>query len=147
MPATQVAPGCSRTSFFQKSNYASPQSNSPLPARNPESMSGSMTLIGPGSTVQSVQVKVYRTSCEHFAVIYPQKKVCRPIGVINIKNIILEKLDKGFKIRQKGFDSPVCFTFLSETEKELDLWLTAFTCITSGTISSCTLPILMEDDE
>lgn len=115
--------------------------------RNPESMSGAMTLIGPGKHMQSVLVKVYRTSCEHFAVIYPQKKVCRPLGVMNIKNIILERLDNGFKIRQKGFDSPMCFTFISETPKELNQWVDAFTSCSGGTLSSCTLPILMEDEE
>uniref|UniRef100_A0A8D8S091 PH domain-containing protein n=1 Tax=Cacopsylla melanoneura TaxID=428564 RepID=A0A8D8S091_9HEMI len=147
MPAAQIAPGCSSTPFFQKPYTADESQDSMTILRSPESMSGAMTLIGPGNHMQSVQVKVYRTSCEHFAVIYPQKKVCRPLGVMNIKNIILERLENGFKIRQKGFDSPLCFTFISETPKELNLWVDAFTCCSTGTLSSCTLPILEEDEE
>lgn len=146
MPAAQIAPGCSRNAFFQKSYTAPPASDSISILHNPESMSGAMTLIGPGNHRQPVLVKVYRTSCEHFAVIYPQKKVCRPLGVMNIRNIILERLENGFKIRQKGFDSPLCFTFISETPKELNSWVEAFTCCSAGTLSS-TLPILMEDEE
>ncbi|KAG8227854.1 hypothetical protein J437_LFUL006477 [Ladona fulva] len=125
---------------------------------NPELMSGSLTLLGPvNKHSQSVQVKVYRTSLEHFAVVYPQKKVCRPLGVLNLKNAHVERLGGettkkgdekdgetlGFVVRQRGFDSPFCLTFLLEAPyaspyfpfsaapkrdlaKDLEQWMEAF---------------------
>lgn len=140
---------------------------------NPELMSGSLTLMGPGNKhSQSVQVKVYRTSLEHFAVVYPQKKVCRPLGVLNLRNAHVERLlpanntakissgdqkdgvksssneTLGFVVRQRGFDSPFCLTFLLETPyvspyspfsapprrdlaKDLEQWMAAFRCSNS----------------
>ncbi|XP_046382898.1 uncharacterized protein LOC124153646 [Ischnura elegans] len=152
---------------------------------NPELMSGSLTLVGPGNKhSQSVQVKVYRTSLEHFAVIYPQKKVCRPLGVLNLRNAHVERLcdtvlpssvgncpkpvdlkktsqgDRmGFVVRQRGFDSPFCLTFLLEgpstspfaatlsggafpqravqkdLNRDLEQWMAAFRCAPGGGLS------------
>ncbi|XP_071442121.1 uncharacterized protein [Hetaerina americana] len=153
---------------------------------NPELMSGSLTLMSPGNKhSQSVQVKVYRTSLEHFAVIYPQKKVCRPLGVLNLRNAHVERLydsgpavvnltkpsdldlkkggggDRmGFVVRQRGFDSPFCLTFLLEgpacgtspyaatlagpysptrvqrdLTRDLEQWMAAFRCAPAGGLS------------
>lgn len=122
------------------------------PCWNPEAMSGSMTLISPSGQYQNVQVKVYRTSLEHFAVLYPQKKVCRPLGVINLRNSHIEPLTNtkgqpGFTLRQQGFDSPMCLTFLSESTRELEAWLVAFGAGGSPTPQPTLLPVLTEDDE
>jgi hypothetical protein len=118
---------------------------------NPETMSGSMTLVGPGKHCQSVQVKVYRTSLEHFAVLYPQKKVCRPLGVLNLRNTCVERLpggkQPGFIVRQRGFDTPMCLTFLSESPRDLDSWVLAFTSRNSPTLHQSSLPIVEEDEE
>lgn len=121
------------------------------PCWNPETMSGSMTLIGSGGHCQDVQVKVYRTSLEHFAVLYPQKKVCRPLGVINLRNTRVEPLTNakgqpGFTLRQQGFDTPMCLTFLSESARDLDAWLAAFGS-SSPSSQPTLLPVLSEDDE
>lgn len=114
---------------------------------NTENMSGYMTLVSPNGHRQGVQVKVYRTSVEHFAVIYPQKKVCRPLGVLNLRNTMIERYgDEGFLVRQKGFDSPVVLTFLMENKKELDYWIMAFTARTSPLVHQSSLPIVEEED-
>ncbi|CAD6208636.1 GSCOCG00010613001-RA-CDS [Cotesia congregata] len=115
---------------------------------NTENMSGYMTLIGPKGHRQGVQVKVYRTSVEHFAVIYPQKKVCRPLGVLNLKNTTIERLrDEGFVVRQKGFDTTtITLTFLVENKKELDYWILAFTARSSPLVHQSSLPIVEEEE-
>ncbi|KYN08065.1 hypothetical protein ALC62_00910 [Cyphomyrmex costatus] len=114
---------------------------------NTENMSGYMTLIGPNGHRQRVQVKVYRTSVEHFAVIYPQKKICQPLGVLNLRNTIVERYeDEGFLVRQKGGDLPVPLTFLMEKRSELDYWILAFTARTSPLMHHSSLPIVEEEE-
>lgn len=141
MPADVAT--CSRTPFLQNMDYG---------CRNPEEMSGYMTLIGPAKQKQPVHVKVYRTSLEHFAVVCPQKKVCRPLGVINLRNTCLEPLatetkQPGFVVRQRGFDTPMCLTFISESPRDLDSWIVAFTSRSSPTLHQSSLPIVEEDEE
>lgn len=114
---------------------------------NTENMSGYMSLVGPAGHRQGVQVKVYRTIAEHFAVIYPQKKVCRPLGVLNLRNTIIERhADDGFIVRQKGCDSPIALTFLVENPKELDFWILAFTARSSPLVHQSSLPIVEEEE-
>lgn len=115
-------------------------------------MAGNMILLGNNKIKQPVQVKVYRTSVEHFAVVYPMKKVCRPLGVLNLRNTMIERLSTakqfGFTVRQCGFDTPLCsLTFFSESGKELDRWIDAFTCRNSSSGHISSLPIVKEDDE
>ncbi|KAL0272742.1 UNVERIFIED_CONTAM: hypothetical protein PYX00_005603 [Menopon gallinae] len=122
---------------------------------NPEEMAGNLTLLGNNKVKQPVQVKVYRTSIEHFAVLYPQKKVCRPLGVLNLKNTMVERLSSprqpGFTVRQCGFDTPLCsLTFISETNRELERWINAFTCRSksaSSRLITSSLPVVEEDEE
>lgn len=143
MPADVAS--CSRTPFLQKEiDYGYHTS--------PEMMNGYMTLSAPGRHRQPVHVKVYRTSLEHFAVVSPQKKICRPLGVLNLKNTLVEQLpaeskQPGFMVRQKGFDSPTCLTFVPETPMDLEDWIVAFTCRSSPTLRQSSLPIVEEDEE
>uniref|UniRef100_A0A1B6HB31 PH domain-containing protein n=1 Tax=Homalodisca liturata TaxID=320908 RepID=A0A1B6HB31_9HEMI len=145
MPADVAS--CSRTPFLQKEvDYG--YYNHP----NPEMMSGYMTLLGPGKHRQPVHVKVYRTSLEHFAVVCPQKKVCRPLGVLNLRNTLVERLpaeskQPGFVVRQRGFDTPMCLTFIAENPRDLDDWIVAFTSRSSPTLHQSSLPIVEEDEE
>lgn len=116
-----------------------------------ETKSGSITLIAPNGRRQGVNVIVYHTSLEHFAVLYPQKKICRPLGVINLRNTTIERLtDKqqcGFKVRQQGYDTPMTLTFLCEL-RDLESWLVAFTSRCSPTLRhQSSLPIVEEDEE
>lgn len=118
-------------------------------------------------------MKVYRTSLEHFAVVYPQKKVCRPLGVLNLRNTRVERLSSdvsrnpltnalgdikirgrsrdeplaGFIVRQRGFDTPNCLTFISESPKDVDSWVKAFTAQQTATLHAPPLPMVEEDEE
>lgn len=115
---------------------------------NTENMAGCMTLLGPnGGHRQAVQVKVYRTSIEHFCVIYPQKKISRPIGVLNLRNTTIERIgDEGFLVRQKGCDSPIALTFLLDNPKDIDYWILAFTPRSSPLLHQSSLPIVEEEE-
>lgn len=116
-----------------------------------ETKSGSITLIANNGRKQSVNVIVYRTSLEHFAVLYPQKKICRPLGVITLKNTTVEamkdkKQESGFIVRQQGYDTPMTLTFLCES-RDLDSWLVAFTSRCSPTLRhQSSLPIVEEEE-
>lgn len=115
-----------------------------------ETKSGSITLIAANGRKQGVNVIVYRTTLEHFAVLYPQKKICRPLGVINLKNTTVETLtDKqqcGFQVRQQGYDTPMTLTFLCES-RDLDSWLVAFTSRCSPALRhQSSLPIVEEEE-
>lgn len=119
-----------------------------------ETKSGAITLISPNGRRQGVNVIVYQTTLEHFAVLYPQKKICRPLGVINIKTTKVERLpDKqsGFSVRQLGFDTPMTLTFLCES-RDLESWLSAFAHIKNvvggmGLRHQSSLPCVEEDEE
>lgn len=115
-----------------------------------ETKSGSITLIAANGRKQGVNVIVYRTTLEHFAVLYPQKKICRPLGVINLKNTTVETMTEkqqcGFKVRQQGYDTPMTLTFLCES-RDLDSWLVAFTSRCSPALRhQSSLPIVEEEE-
>jgi len=117
-----------------------------------EIKTGCLTLIAMNGRRQGVNVKVYRTSLEHFAVLYPQKKICRPLGVINLRHTSMENLndkqEPGFKVRQQGYDTPMTLTFLCDSPRELDSWVVAFTSRCSPTLRhQSSLPIVEEDEE
>ncbi|KAL6254428.1 hypothetical protein P5V15_014477 [Pogonomyrmex californicus] len=136
----------SHTNFLQY-NQSSLKNSNVDSCWNTENMSGYMTLIGPNGHRQRVQVKVYRTSVEHFAVIYPQKKICQPLGVLNLRNTTVERYeDEGFLVRQKGGDLPIALTFLMEKKNELDYWILAFTARTSPLVHHSSLPIVEEEE-
>lgn len=132
---------------FLRYNQSSLKNSNVDSCWNTENMSGYMTLIGPNGHRQRVQVKVYRTSVEHFAVIYPQKKICQPLGVLNLRNTTIERYeDEGFVVRQKGGDLPIALTFLMEKRSELDYWILAFTARTSPLVHHSSLPIVEEEE-
>lgn len=132
---------------FLRYNQSSLKNSNVDSCWNTENMSGYMTLIGPNGHRQRVQVKVYRTSVEHFAVIYPQKKICQPLGVLNLRNTTVERYeDEGFLVRQKGGDLPIALTFLMEKRSELDYWILAFTARTSPLVHHSSLPIVEEEE-
>lgn len=53
-----------------------------------------------------LQVKVYRTTLEHFAVVYPQKKVCRPLGFVNLRHTVVDRLPAGDDSRLVHLSGP-----------------------------------------
>ena len=114
---------------------------------NTENVSGKMKLVSPDGQKQSCQVNVYRTSVEHFAVIYPENNTTRPLGVLNLRNTTIERLgDDSFLIRQKGCDTPVALTFILENSEDIDYWILAFTPRSSPLAHHSCLPIVQEEE-
>ncbi|VVD03380.1 unnamed protein product [Leptidea sinapis] len=109
--------------------------------------SGFLVLIGPGGIRQHVRVVVYRTSLEHFAVIYPRKHLTKALGVVNLKKTAVERVDSNneFFIRQKGYDDTIWARFLC-SERDIDAWISAFTCHLINVCHS-SLPVLTEVEE
>ncbi|KAJ0172770.1 hypothetical protein K1T71_011909 [Dendrolimus kikuchii] len=112
-----------------------------------EVKSGFLVLLGPGGMRQDVRVVVYRTSLEHFAVIYPRKRLSKPIGVVNLRNTAVEQAEtnSGFIIRQKGYDNTVSAKFLC-AEREVTAWMAAFTTRSSPHSQHTSLPRNIGDD-
>ncbi|CAH0664004.1 unnamed protein product [Spodoptera exigua] len=113
-----------------------------------EVKSGFLVLLGPGGMRQDVRVVVYRTSLEHFAVIYPRKRVTKPIGVVNLRNTAVEQAESnsGFIVRQKGYDNTISAKFVC-SEREVEAWMSAFTSRASPHCVHASLPVLVETEE
>lgn len=117
-------------------------------AGDAEVKSGFLVLLGPGGMRQDVRVVVYRTSLEHFAVIYPRKRLSKAIGVVNLRNTSVERAEAstGFVVRQKGYDNTISAKFLC-SEREVESWLAAFTSRPSPCQHPASLPVLVEAEE
>ncbi|CAH2244767.1 uncharacterized protein LOC120625325 [Pararge aegeria] len=111
-----------------------------------EQKSGFLVLLSQSGIRKDVRVVVYRTSLEHFAVIYPRKRLSKPLGVVNLRNTSVERdAANGFFVRQKGYDNTVSARFLC-SERDMEAWLSAF----SAPNQSCqhqSLPVLVETEE
>ncbi|KAL7300289.1 hypothetical protein TKK_0006921 [Trichogramma kaykai] len=117
---------------------------------------GFMTLLGQSNGSGSpnlteprrVEVRVYRTSFEHFAVIYPRgADQQQPLGVLNLRHTSLERLGRdGLLLRQHGYDSPMTLTLLLDEPEEVDCWIAALAARTSSPVHHCSLPIVEEED-
>lgn len=112
-----------------------------------EIKSGFLVLLGPGGMRQDVRVVVYRTTLEHFAVIYPRKRLSKPIGVVNLRNTSVERAEarSGFVVRQKGYDNTISAKFLC-SERDVESWLSAFSS-RSSPVQQTILPVLLEGEE
>lgn len=113
-----------------------------------EVKSGFLVLLTPGGIRQDVRVVVYRTSLEHFAVIYPRKRLSKPTGVVNLRNTTVDRADSnsGFYVRQKGYDNTVSARFLC-AERDIDGWLSAFSAGSPTCQHATSLPVLVETEE
>jgi len=89
-----------------------------------ELRSGSVTLVNGGGRRLRVLLKVYRTSLEHFAVLYPDKLVtcCKPMGFVNLKNCAVGGWRRTIQITQRGCDGDV-LTFECADAKDNKMWL------------------------
>ncbi|XP_063384470.1 uncharacterized protein LOC134670600 [Cydia fagiglandana] len=113
-----------------------------------EVKSGFVVLSGLGRIRQDVRVVVYRTSLEHFAVIYPRKRLSKPIGVVNLRNTSVERAEQemGLVVRQKGYDNAISAKFLC-AERDVDSWITALSARVSPSCQQQTsLPVLVEEE-
>lgn len=140
MPTDIMSGSCRTERFGQSFNKKSCDA---------EVKSGFVVLSGLGRIRQDVRVVVYRTSLEHFAVIYPRKRLSKPIGVVNLRNTSVERAgsEMGLVIRQKGYDNTISAKFLC-AERDVDSWITAFTARSSPACQHQTsLPVLMEAEE
>ncbi|CAG4960732.1 unnamed protein product [Colias eurytheme] len=117
-------------------------------SRDAEVKKGFMVFLGPGGIRQDVRVVVYRTSLEHFAVIYPRKRLSKPTGVVNLRNTTVERVEKdsGFFVRQKGYDNAISAKFLC-SERDLEAWISAFSSLTPDACQHHSLPVLLENEE
>ncbi|CAB3241699.1 unnamed protein product [Arctia plantaginis] len=137
---TDVMPSSYRTEHFGQSLSKK--------AGESEIKSGFLVLLGPGGMRQDVRVVVYRTSLEHFAVIYPRKRVSKSIGVVNLRNTAVEQAESnsGFIVRQKGYDNTISAKFMC-SERDVESWMSAFTCRASPHSAHTSLPVLVETEE
>ncbi|XP_059061674.1 uncharacterized protein LOC131854575 [Achroia grisella] len=114
-----------------------------------EVKSGFLVLLGPDGMRQDVRVVVYRTTLEHFAVIYPRKRLSKAIGVVNLRNTSVDRDENnsGFVVRQKGYDNTVSAKFVC-SERNVEAWLAAFTTRSSPhSQHHASLPVLVEGEE
>lgn len=139
MPADIMSSTCRGENFGKSFNKKSIES---------EVKSGFLVLLGPGGMRQDVRVVVYRTSLEHFAVIYPRKRITKPIGVVNLRNTAVEQAESssGFIVRQKGYDNTISAKFVC-SEGEVESWMCAFTSRSSPHCAHTSLPVLEETEE
>uniref|UniRef100_T1J1R1 PH domain-containing protein n=1 Tax=Strigamia maritima TaxID=126957 RepID=T1J1R1_STRMM len=110
-----------------------------------------MGKAGVGCGEQRVIVKVYRTSLEHFAIVYPDKSVANPCGCLNLKNSRVEPVDNcdcSFRVVHKSCDVPA-IQFRAESEEKRNVWLSAMYSEVTRTNShgSISLPVVVEEDE
>lgn len=114
-----------------------------------EEISGDVILEGPDKQKRYVHIKVYRTSLEHFAVVYPLKRLSKPMGIINIRNTCVTCYDESegkFTINQRMFDVTTSIE-LRCGPSELPKWMKAFTSRSSPTlIHQTSLPMVKEED-
>lgn len=112
-----------------------------------EQKSGFLILLSQTGTRKDVRVVVYRTSLEHFAVIYPRKRLSKPFSVVNLRNTAVESDGSGFFVKQKGFDNTVIARFVCQA-RDVEGWIAAFS--SPAQMKSCqyqTLPVLIEAEE
>lgn len=123
-------------------------SNSSIGSKS-EVICGDVMLQGPDKQRRYVNVKVYRTAFEHFAAVYPLRRLSKPIGVINLRNTRILPIEDdssvGFVVNQRMFDVNTSITLHCEPT-ELTSWMDAFTNRNSPTLVHQTLPILTEEE-
>ncbi|GBP12574.1 hypothetical protein EVAR_10239_1 [Eumeta japonica] len=81
-----------------------PSQESPRRTRDAEAKSGFLAMVVGAGARRDVRVVVYRTSSEHFAVVYPRKRLGKPVAVLSLKNATAKRTDVGFDVRQRGYD-------------------------------------------
>lgn len=127
-------------------------------ASKTEEMCGDVILEGPDKLKRYVHLKVYRTSLEHFAVVYPLKRLSKPMGIINIRNTCVTPVStpsalntgcgakSGFVINQRMFDVNTSVTLWCEPAA-LPAWANAFASRSSpALIHQTSLPCVQEED-
>lgn len=135
--------------------FRGPELSNATFASKTEELCGDVILEGPDKLKRYVHLKVYRTSLEHFAVVYPLKRLSKPMGIINIRNTCVSPVSTsvevcgakvGFVINQRMFDVNTSVTLWCEPAT-LPAWANAFTSRSSPTlIHQTSLPCVEEED-
>jgi len=104
-----------------------------------EIMRGPVTFLGSKQGPQRVILTVFKTSVDHFALVYPDNRrkmvAVKPVGCINIRGVTCEETTlgngiKGFTLRPKKCDtSSAALTFVCREDKSASLtqWIEALT--------------------
>ncbi|GFQ65320.1 uncharacterized protein TNCT_172071 [Trichonephila clavata] len=114
----------------------------------------------PNNKMQRVFVRVYRTSSEHFAVLYPVRAIitaCRPLASLNLKSCTVKQLPNfEFRVSPKSCEG-MSLTFKgTETTNEVQIaeWLQAFSEVQDSSLRRkkvsdhrLPLPVLVENEE
>ncbi|CAL8083261.1 unnamed protein product [Orchesella dallaii] len=127
-----------------------------------EIMRGPLTLLSSSHGPQRVIVSVFRTSVDHFSLVYPDNGrkmiACKPVGCINIRGVTCENTTlgsgiKGFTLRPKKCDtSSAALIFVCQDESDLPRWMAAFEPLTPSYLGSrkiprqCSLPSVEEEE-
>ncbi|CAG7833974.1 unnamed protein product [Allacma fusca] len=142
------------------SSTSDPSSNGYSSAN--EIMRGHVTLLSSSHGPQRVILSVFRTSVDHFALVYPDNRrktmVLKPAGCINIRGVTCEETTlgsgiKGFTLRPKKCDtSSAALIFVCQDSTTMPKWLAALESATSQLGKrkiprQCSLPIVSEEEE
>ncbi|GIY13189.1 uncharacterized protein CEXT_775411 [Caerostris extrusa] len=114
----------------------------------------------PNNKMQRVFVRVYKTSSEHFAVLYPVRAIvtaCRPLASLNLKSCSVKQLPNcEFRVAPKSCEG-MSLTFKgTETTNEVQIgeWLQAFSEAHDSSLRRkkvsdhrLPLPVLVESEE
>lgn len=110
---------------------------------------------------QRVFVRVYRTSSEHFAVLYPVRAIvtaCRPLASLNLKSCMVKQLpNKEFRVSPRSCEG-VTVSFKgteSSNDVQINDWLQAFSEVQQDhsqrrkkvSDHRLPLPVVVESDE
>ncbi|XP_035214661.1 uncharacterized protein LOC118188356 [Stegodyphus dumicola] len=110
------------------SNFTSTNS----PSRSVNSSNRKTSTSSNNNITQRVFVRVYRTSSEHFAVLYPVRAIitaCRPLASLNLKSCTVKPLPNcEFRVSPRSCEG-MSVTFRgteSSSDKQISEWLKAF---------------------
>jgi hypothetical protein len=128
-----------------------------------EIIRGPVKLVSASHSPQNVVLSVFRTSVDHFALVYPDNRgkliAVKPAGCINLKGVTCEETTlgsdlKGFTLRPKKCDtSSATLTFMCEDPTLLPQWIKALEPASPVTAlgqrrmpRQCSLPSVEEED-
>ncbi|KAF8782916.1 hypothetical protein HNY73_013148 [Argiope bruennichi] len=135
-------------------------SSSCSPNRGYSRKTSQSTTAPTNNKSQRVFVRVYRTSSEHFAVLYPVRAIvtaCRPLASLNLKSCTVKQLPNfEFRVSPKSCEG-MSLTFKgTETTNEVQIadWLQAFSETKDSSLRRkkvsdhrLPLPVLVESEE
>jgi hypothetical protein len=132
-----------------------------------EVMRGSVTLLSSNQGPQSVILSVFKTSVDHFALVYPDNRrkavAVKPVGCINVRGVTCEETIlgsgiRGFTLRPKKCDTSsaalifVCQEETNSSSASISQWIQAFAPASANLLNKrnipkqCSLPSVEEEE-